>query len=72
MVESTSTSLTVTHLPEEKQQPPDACNVTLEKQIKELKAKMTELEATLYRKTKATVAAPKQDNTEAQYYASCQ
>jgi hypothetical protein len=48
MVESTSTSPSATHLPEEKQQQRlDACSVTLEKQIKELKAKMTELEATL-------------------------
>jgi hypothetical protein len=43
---STPTSPHVTLLLDEKQQL-EACNVTLGKQIKELKAKMEELEATL-------------------------
>jgi cell division septum initiation protein DivIVA len=34
-----------------------ACNETLEKEIKELKAKLAELDAALERKTKATTAA---------------
>jgi hypothetical protein len=43
----------------------EARNATLEKQIKEVKAKMTELEAALERKTKATIATPKKEDSEA-------
>jgi hypothetical protein len=49
-----------------------ASNATLAKEIKELKAKLMELEAALKRKMKATTAAPKKENkAEVQQYASC-
>jgi hypothetical protein len=44
----------------------------LEKQIKELKAKMRELEAALERKMKATIRAPMEDSeADVQWHASC-
>jgi hypothetical protein len=67
MAELTRTPPCVTHPPDEKQRL-NTCNANLEKQIKKLKA---ELEAALERKTKATIAAPKEDKVEAQRYVSC-
>jgi hypothetical protein len=52
-------------LPDEKRQV-KACNATLEKQIKELKAKMALLEAALDRTMKATTVAPKEEDSEAE------
>jgi hypothetical protein len=44
----------------------------LQKQIKELKAKMAEVKAALKRKTKATTAEPEKENkVEVQRHASC-
>jgi hypothetical protein len=43
----------------------EARNATLEKQIKEVKAKMTELEAALERKMKAIIATPKKEDSKA-------
>jgi hypothetical protein len=71
VIASTCISPKVTLLPDEELRLV-ASNATLAKEIKELKAKLTELEAALKRKTKATTAAPKKENkAEVQQYASC-
>jgi hypothetical protein len=62
---STPASSRVTLLLNEKRRL-EASNATLEKQVKELKAKMAELRAALERKTKATIAAPKEEDSDAQ------
>jgi hypothetical protein len=53
----------------------EACNVILERQIKELKEMISELEAALQKETKATITAPKEEGDSevaAQRHASCQ
>jgi hypothetical protein len=64
MAESARTPPCLTHLSDEKQ-PLDACETTWEKQIEELKAKMTELEAALEGKAEATTATLKEEGSEA-------
>jgi hypothetical protein len=65
MAESARTPPCLTHQSEEKQRL-DACEVALEKQIKELKAKMAELEAALEEKAEATTEALKEEGREAE------
>jgi hypothetical protein len=54
MAKSTPTSPCVIHQPDEKRRL-EGCNAALEKQFKELKAKVRELEAALERNAKTTV-----------------
>jgi hypothetical protein len=69
---STPTSARNTLLLHEKRRL-EACNVILERQIKELNEKIAELGAALERETKATITAPKEEDseTEGQRRASC-
>jgi hypothetical protein len=60
MADSARTPPCRTHQSDEKQRL-DVCVATLERQNKELKAKVAELEAALERKTEATTGAPKEE-----------
>jgi predicted RNase H-like nuclease (RuvC/YqgF family) len=71
MAKSACTPPRLTHQSDEKQRF-DACELTLEEQIEELKAKMAELEAALEEKARATTAALKEDcEAECQRRTAC-
>jgi hypothetical protein len=65
MPESARTPPYLTHQSDEKQRL-DACVAPWERQIKELKAKMAGLEATLELRAEATTEAPKEEGSEAE------